>query len=620
MVALNCRRRSRRACTRCTGIQKDTGGAALPPRYIAGVSRSPAEASVFTRHAAARGLLGRSMMTRSRRHADLRLRRVWLAVGVSLALANTVAAQPAPPAAPLELVETLPASQSVVFTYMNRPITTLRARVLTDMPADRASAATAILDRLVDEDKIGPVSAPIVNGVLFLRVGTADVLHLASADLNRQTGETLEQRGAEARARLELALGEARELHRGTTLLAGTLRAAAVTLLFVALIVMFARANRRAVNRVYAAAERNLDRVGGRWLTTRDAWITRFARVSVTTTFIALALLLTYWWLAFVLRQFPYSRPWGESLREQVLAMLAGIALAVARALPNLLIVLLVITATRAVIAVTNAFFDAVERGTIVTAWTSADTARASRRLMAAALWLFAAVLAYPYIPGSNTDAFKGISVFVGVIMSLGSAGLVNQLMSGLTLTYSRGLRAGDVVRTGEVSGRVTRMGMFSLQLRTFRGELITVPNAVVIGQSMTNYTRTEGTPHLSLDTEVTIGYSTPWRQVQALLTLAAERTDMILRDPPPKVLQRALEDFYVRYQLIVALDCRASHADVLNELLANIQDAFNEHGVQIMSPNYEADPEQPAIVPRDKWYASPANPPRHMAALRERP
>jgi small-conductance mechanosensitive channel len=161
---------------------------------------------------------------------------------------------------------------------------------------------------------------------------------------------------------------------------------------------------------------------------------------------------------------------------------------------------------------------------------------------------------------------------------------------------------------------------MFSLQLRTFRGELITVPNAVVVGQSMINFTRTEGTPHVNLHTEVTIGYTVPWRQVRALLTHAAERTDMVLRDPPPRVLQRALEDFYVRYQLIVALDCRASPAETLDALLANIQDAFNEHGVQIMSPNYEADPERPAIVPRDQWYAAPATPPRHIAAVRERP
>jgi small-conductance mechanosensitive channel len=544
-------------------------------------------------------------------------------LGMSLVLANRASGQaPASEEAPA-LVETLPASQSVVFTYMNRPITTLRARVLTDTPADRASTATAILDRLVDEDRLGPVSAPVINGVLFLRVGNSDVLHLASADLNKQAGETLEQRGADARARLAVALDEARELHRGRGLLSGILRAATATLLFVGLIVVLARANRRAVNRVYAIAGRNLERVGGRWLTSRDAWMTRFARVIVTTAFIALALVVTYWWLSFVLRQFPYSRPWGETLREQLLTMLAGVALAVAHALPNLLIVVVIITATRVAIAVTNAFFDAVERGTIVTAWTSADTSRASRRLTAAALWLFAAVIAYPYVPGSGTDAFKGVSVFVGIIVSLGSAGLVNQLMSGFTLTYSRGVKVGDVVRTGEVAGLVTRMGMFSMQLRTVCGELITVPNAVVVSQSMSNYTRTEGTPHLSLDTQVTIGYSTPWRQVQALLTVAAERTDMVLRDPRPRVLQRALEDFYVRYQLIVAVDCRANYADVLNNLLANIQDAFNEHGVQIMSPNYEADPEQPAIVPRDQWYAAPATPPtpppRHMAAVRER-
>ena len=589
------------------------------PRLIVVTSRTPAEIIDFARSAAARGLLLRSTMIRSRRRAW----RIWLMLGMSLVLANPANGQaPASEEAPA-LVETLPASQSVVFTYMNRPITTLRARVLTDTPADRASTATAILDRLVDEDRLGPVSAPVINGVLFLRVGNSDVLHLASADLNKQAGETLEQRGADARARLAVALDEARELHRGRGLLSGILRAATATLLFVGLIVVLARANRRAVNRVYAIAGRNLERVGGRWLTSRDAWMTRFARVIVTTAFIALALVVTYWWLSFVLRQFPYSRPWGETLREQLLTMLAGVALAVAHALPNLLIVVVVITATRVAIAVTNAFFDAVERGTIVTAWTSADTSRASRRLTAAALWLFAAVIAYPYVPGSGTDAFKGVSVFVGIIVSLGSAGLVNQLMSGFTLTYSRGVKVGDVVRTGEVAGLVTRMGMFSMQLRTVCGELITVPNAVVVSQSMSNYTRTEGTPHLSLDTQVTIGYSTPWRQVQALLTVAAERTDMVLRDPRPRVLQRALEDFYVRYQLIVAVDCRANYADVLNNLLANIQDAFNEHGVQIMSPNYEADPEQPAIVPRDQWYAAPATPPtpppRHMAAVRER-
>ena len=545
--------------------------------------------------------------------------RLWLMLGVSLCVVGTAHSQPeASPATPA-LVEALPASQSVVFTYMNRPITTLRARVLTDTPADRANTATALLDRLVAEDRIGPVSTPVVNGVLFLRVGTTDVLHLASADLNRQANETLEQRGEEARARLTVALDEARESRRGNRLLGGALRAAAATAAFLVLIVVLARLNRRAVNRVHAVAGRNLDRVAGRWWATRDIWITRFARFVVAATFMTLALLVTYWWIAFVLRQFPYTRPWGESLRGQLLAMLAGAAIAVAGAIPNLLIVALIVMATRAAIAITNAFFDAVERGTIATTWTSADTARASRRLMAAALWVFAAVLAYPYVPGSGTDAFKGISVFIGVIMSLGSAGLVNQLMSGLTLTYSRGLRVGDMVRTGDVHGRVTRMGMFSLQLRTYRGELITMPNAVVIAQSMVNYTRTEGTPHVNLHTEVTIGYTVPWRQVQALLMLAAERTEMVLRDPPPRVLQRALEDFYVRYQLIVALDYQANAAEVLNDLLANIQDAFNEHGVQILSPNYEADPDQPAIVPREHWYDAPANPPRYVAGVRER-
>ena len=219
-------------------------------------------------------------------------------------------------------------------------------------------------------------------------------------------------------------------------------------------------------------------------------------------------------------------------------------------------------------------------------------------------------MVAYPYIPGSSSDAFKGVSVFIGLVVSLGSSGIINQLMSGLTIIYSRSLKVGDVVEVGDVEGLVIAMSMLSIKVRTFQGEEVTVPNAVVISQSTKNFTKPapEGGGTF-LGTEVTIGYDTPWRQVRAMLVLAAERTQNVRCEPKPRVLQRSLEDFYVRYRLLVCLEDPRQRSATLDRLLANILDAFNEFGVQITSPHYENDPHHRKTVPPEKWFNAPATP-----------
>ena len=145
----------------------------------------------------------------------------------------------------------------------------------------------------------------------------------------------------------------------------------------------------------------------------------------------------------------------------------------------------------------------------------------------------------------------------------------------------------------------------------------MTLPNGVIASSATTNYSRLAETEGVMTPTSVTIGYNTPWRQVQALLVLAAERTPGVRKEPKPLVLQTALEDFYVRYTLLVCLERPQARGRVLAVLHANIQDAFNEYGVQIMSPNYEADPEGQKIVPRSEWYAAPAAPAEAVAVER---
>jgi small-conductance mechanosensitive channel len=240
--------------------------------------------------------------------------------------------------------------------------------------------------------------------------------------------------------------------------------------------------------------------------------------------------------------------------------------------------------------------------------WVDETTARPTGRLLAAVVWLLALVAAYPYIPGSGSEAFRGIGVFVGLMLSIGSSGVVNQAVSGLMLMYTRSFRPGEFVRVGDTEGTVRAIGFLTTQIETPRREQVTIPNAVIVGNVMRNFSRFREGGGARATTTVTIGYDTPWRQVQAMLRLAAERTAGVMTEPPPRILQTGLLDHAVEYTVLVAIDEPAARALVLDALHASILDVFNEHGVQIMSPRYEADPEQPKVVPRQDWYRAPAS------------
>lgn len=196
-------------------------------------------------------------------------------------------------------------------------------------------------------------------------------------------------------------------------------------------------------------------------------------------------------------------------------------------------------------------------------------------------------------------------------MISLGATSVVGQAAAGLILTYTRTLRAGEFVRVGDYEGTVTEVGIFTTTIRTGLGEVLTLPNSMITGTVTKNYSRIVEGPGYVVDTVVTIGYDTPWRQVEAMLLEAARRTDGVLAKPEPQVFQTALSDFYPEYRLVAQAipSLPRPRALLLSLLHANIQDVFNEYGVQIMSPHYLGDPLQAKWVPREQWYADPAKP-----------
>ena len=198
-------------------------------------------------------------------------------------------------------------------------------------------------------------------------------------------------------------------------------------------------------------------------------------------------------------------------------------------------------------------------------------------------------MIAFPYIPGSSSPAFKGISIFLGVLFSLGSSGAVGNIVAGVILTYTRAFQAGDRVQIGEAVGDVVGKNLLATRVRTIKNEDITIPNALVLGSHIKNYSCHAREPGLILHTSVTIGYDAPWRTVHQLLIDAARNTRLVLAEPAPFVLQTALDDFYVSYQLNAYTGEAAQMAATYSELHQNIQDRFNVAGLEICSPHFSA-------------------------------
>ncbi len=540
-----------------------------------------------------------------------------LALAIAAVTSCVLAAQtqpaPATPPAPGSLPAVIGAERSqetATVTFTNRPIVEFRARVLGRSPDERATGAERSLEDLAEQGITGPVESSVFEGGATIRVANRVVLALTNADIDDLAGETLGSITAQTVARMQQALAEANEIRAPGRIIRAALTAFAALALGLVVLWAIRKAQFALGDKLTAMSEQQLAKSGLADVeAVRSSRLLDFQRGMVSTIAIVLELLVIYSVLTFVLRRFPYTRPWGESLRGFLLTTVETLGLGIIEGVPGLFTVILIFVVTRFVVRLSRLWFYAIERGRIKVHWLYPETARPTRRIVTGLLWLFATIVAYPYMPGSDTEAFKGVSVFLGLMITLGSSGIMNQIMSGFMITYSRALREGDFVRIGDVEGTVLHLGVLSTKLRTVWNEDVTVPNALVVSQTTTDYSRFGDTEGTYILTSVTIGYDAPWRQVQELLLLAAGRTPGLRNEPKPRVLQEALQDWYVKYTLLVALERQDSKPHTLHTLHANIQDLFNEYGVQIMSPNYMLDPAAPKVVPKQDWFAAPARP-----------
>ncbi len=286
---------------------------------------------------------------------------------------------------------------------------------------------------------------------------------------------------------------------------------------------------------------------------------------------------------------FPFTRSWADDLFSLIWTPFKGVFVAVWQYLPNLFTILVIVFVMKYVIRFVKYIFNEIESEKLKISGFHADWAMPTYSIIKFLLYAFMFVLIFPYLPGSDSDIFKGVSVFIGILFSLGSSTAIANMVAGLVITYMRPFKIGDRIKIGDVFGDVEEKTLLVTRIKTPKNEIITIPNSAVLSGNTINYTSETYNNGLILHTTVTLGYDVPWKLVHSSLIDAALRTEFVLHEPKPFVLQTSLDDFYVSYQINAYTKNVKNLATIYSNLHQNIQDICNENGIEILSPHYRA-------------------------------
>ena len=504
-----------------------------------------------------------------------------------------------------QVSQTLTASPAIVMIH-NRPIVIFYASLFGHSPEQRMKLCEERINRILSGETLGKVTAKEIAAGTVVSIGENDVILITPGDANPALGQNKKEIVDRAVRNLTLAVDEVKEWRNPRHILMAAGYVLLATIFYLAILWGLGRISRWTESRLEKIEKKWVGRVDIKGFSLLEH-VTQVTHILMRIVAWTIGLFATYSWLVFSLKRFPYTRAWGESLGKYLMGIIETIVLGVVDTLPDIFIVAVIIIGTRILSRLVKRLFKSVEEGHVRFMAIDPEVARPTSRIIMAILWLFALIMAYPYLPGSGTDAFKGVTIFAGLIASLGSTSIVNQAAGGLVLMYAKAFRTGDYIKVEEHEGVVTSLGILSTKIRTPRREEVTIPNAVLVGNTTINYTRLASEGGVMIHASVSIGYTTPWRKVQSLLLSAAGKTRGLRTQPPSIVRQVGLSDFYVQYQLTAAVSQPEMRSETFSELLGNIQDVFNEHGEQIMSPHYVADSPQKQVIPKSKWFDLPA-------------
>ncbi|MFN5969471.1 MAG: mechanosensitive ion channel family protein [Microcystis sp.] len=484
-----------------------------------------------------------------------------------------------------------------VFPVMldNQELFTIRQGIGSFSAQERAKSITDRIEKIADDDALSPEDLTIKidpedkNPSIILGDTVIATITSRDAKLHAVSQEVLAER---ALAKIKAAIVRYRQERQPDNLLKDavlTVSATLATVLIFWVIIfissqVFPQIQRLITSLVPGVVFQNFEIISSQTIGIFSLRVLQFIRTLIILT-------ILYFYLTFVLRLFPWTRKFGDGFLQYFFSALEVVSQEIAKYLPSIFIILIIVFITHYLLRAIKPFFTGLERENLVINGFYPDWAKPTYNLLSLLIIALAIVIAFPYLPGFNSPAFQGVSVFLGVLFSLGSTSAIANVVGGIILIYTRSFQLGDKISIGDVIGDVIEKGLLVTRIRTPANRIITIPNSSLLNTNVINFSvsQREFKQPLILQTTVTLGYDLPWRKVHATLKEAALATKFIVSEPAPFVLQTSLDDFYVSYQLNAYTDHPSKMVYIYSELHQNIQDKCNEVGIEIMSPHYKA-------------------------------
>ena len=464
----------------------------------------------------------------------------------------------------------------------------VRVNAKTQTAAERAEKFSEVILQLAQDPLFKPSTITVKDFGLSSDVMAGDKIIVPVWTFEAKLeGRPVEELARDYADRIRQAIAAYQKEHSLSNLMIGIAKTILAFLILVALILLVNRGVRRLNRAILATQKIHSVKVESVEFFTADR-IRAMVIHAVKVIRFLIILFLLYAYLHLGLSFFPATQQFALKFYHNLLNAFSIIGNAIWDQTPSLAFLAVLYVIARYVLKSLRFFFDQIISGKVTVAGLDAEVAPITYKIFKVLIIIFFLVVAYPYIPGSDSPAFKGISIFLGVLFSLGSSSAIANLIAGVALTYQRSFHVGDVIKVGEATGVVLERRLNVTRLKTWKNEIVTISNNTVLNSYVNNFSQQVREGYgLILHTTVTIGYDAPWKTVHALLIAAAKATKHILPTPPPFVLQTALNDFYVSYEINAYTDAPEYFPQIYSELHQNIQDKFNEGGVEIMSPHY---------------------------------
>lgn len=509
----------------------------------------------------------------------------------SFALVSWIACWACPSTAQTTPNPQLIVSSSAAVTLGGQNILFLRTRILSLSAQERAQRAADRVGKVADDSRAGVESIKIVEGEMASDIVSGDFVLMSVTDSDGKAEKMTRQELAERNAGLiKNAIASYRKERSSKRLIPNAFLALFITLLLVFLIKGSNRFCAKKLPALDAWARARIPNLRIQHIDLIPAdHVVELLVAGARAAHVGLIILALYIFFPLVFSLFPWTQGLAAPLFGYVLSPLKAVSAAVVGYVPNLFFIAVILFVVRYFLKIIRAIFLQIQQGGISLPGFYEEWAQPTYEITRFLVGAFTAVVVFPYLPGSSSPAFKGVSVFLGILLSLGSSSAISNIIAGVILTYMRPFKLGDRVKISDTVGDVVEKTLLVTRVSTIKNVEVTIPNAMVLSSHIVNYSSSSKGSGLILHTGVTIGYDAPWRRVHELLIAAAEATEYVEEQPAPFVLQTSLNDFYVSYELNAHTNAPNKMALIYSQLHQNIQDKFNEGGVEIMSPHYSA-------------------------------